>query len=97
MDVIRNLPMNDTGRGTLIGRIGNSDAARPFLIGTQYAGHARIEGRLFIAINQTSIDRATGSYHVTIERSAGTAKSVAQVNLPPLPPESARLHTTPRE
>ncbi len=85
MDVIRNLPMNDAGRGTLIGRIGNSDAARPFLIGTQYAGQARIEGRLFIAINQTSIDRATGSYHVTIERSAGAAKTVAQVNLPPFP------------
>jgi hypothetical protein len=85
MDVIRNLPMNDAGRGTLIGRIGNSDAARPFLIGAQYAGQARIEGRLFIAINQTSIDRATGSYHVTIERSAGTAKTVAQVNLPPFP------------
>jgi len=85
MDVIRNLPMNDAGRGTLIGRIGNSDAARPFLIGAQYAGQARIEGRLFIAINQTSIDRATGSYHVTIERSAGLAKSVAQINLPPFP------------
>src|SRR5512140_269248 len=53
MDVIRNMQMNDAGRGTLIGRIGNSDAARPFLIGAQYSGQARIEGRLFIAINQT--------------------------------------------
>ena len=82
MDVIRNMPMNDAGRGTLIGRIGNSEAARPFLIGAQYSGQARIEGRLFIAINQTSIDRATGSFHVTIERTASTAKPVAQVNIP---------------
>ena len=83
MDVIRNMPMNDTGRGALIGRIGNSSAARPFLIGAQYTGQARIEGRLFIAINQTSIDSATGSYHVTIERTASTAKPIAQVSLPP--------------
>jgi hypothetical protein len=82
MDVIRNMPMNGAGRGTLIGRIGNSDAARPFLIGAQYSGQARIEGRLFIAINQTSIDRATGSYNVTIERTASTAKPIAQVSLP---------------
>jgi hypothetical protein len=82
MDVIRNMPMNDAGRGTLIGRIGNSDGARPFLIGAQYSGQARIEGRLFVAINQTSIDRATGSYSVTIERTASTAKPVAQVNIP---------------
>lgn len=85
MDVIRNMPMNDAGRGTLIGRIGNSEAARPFLIGAQYSGQARIEGRLFIAINQTSIDRASGSYHVTIERTAGTAKPIAQANIPAFP------------
>jgi hypothetical protein len=85
MDVIRNLPMNDSGRGTLIGRIGNSDAARPFLIGAQYSGQARIAGRLFIAINQTSLDRATGSYHITIERTASTQKSAAPVNIPAFP------------
>jgi hypothetical protein len=85
MDVIRNLPMNDSGRGTLIGRIGNSDAARPFLVGAQYSGQARIAGRLFIAINQTSLDRASGSYQVTIERTAGTAKPVSTVAIPPFP------------
>jgi LysM repeat protein len=85
MDVIRNMPMNDAGRGTLIGRIGNSDAARPFLVGAQYSGQARIAGRLFIAINQTSLDRATGSYQVAIERTAGAAKPTAPVNLPPFP------------
>src|SRR6185503_2682653 len=82
MDVIRNMPMNNAGRGAVIGRIGSSDAARPFLIGAEYSGQARIEGRLFIAINQTGIDHATGSFHVNIERTASTAKPVAQVNIP---------------
>ncbi len=94
MDVIRNLPMNDAGRGTLIGRIGNSDAARPFLIGAQYSGEARIAGRLFIAINQTSFDHATGTFHVTLERTANTAKPTAQVSLPPFPQD--RLDSIPR-
>lgn len=31
-DMIRIMPMNDEGRGALIGRIGASDAARPFLL-----------------------------------------------------------------
>jgi len=94
MDVIRNLPMNDAGRGTLVGRIGNSDAARAFLIGAQYSGQARIAGRLFIAINQTSLDRATGSYHVSIERTANASKPAAQLRLPPFPQD--RLDSIPR-
>lgn len=94
MDVIRNLPMNDAGRGAIVGRIGNSDAARAFLIGAQYSGQARIAGRLFVAINQTALDRATGSYHVTIERTATTAKPAAQVTIPPFP--QSELDAIPR-
>src|SRR5690349_20579120 len=33
MDLLRMLPFKDAGRGALIGRIGDSDASRPFLIG----------------------------------------------------------------
>ena len=84
-DVIRNFPLNDAGRGAVIGRISNSDAARPFLLGAQYSGQAPIAGRLFIAINQTSNDSPTGSYHVTIERTANTAKPTAQAAIPPFP------------
>lgn len=85
MDVLRNLPLNDVGRGTLVGRIGNSAAARPFLIGAQYAAQARITGRLFITINQTSLDTATGSYHVKIERTAGKTVAAEPVNVPAFP------------
>lgn len=88
LDVLRNLPLNDAGRGTLVGRIGNSAAARPFLIGAQYTGQARIAGRLFVTINQTSLDSATGSYHIKIEHTANKATpaaAAAEINVPPFP------------
>ena len=85
MDVLRNMPLNDAGRGALVGRIGNSAAARPFLIGAQYSGDARVAGRLFITINQTSLDSATGSYHIKIEHTAGKVEPQAQVNVPTFP------------
>ena len=84
-DVIRNFPMNDAGRGAVIGRIGNSDAARPFLIGELYSGQAHIAGRLSIAINQTTTDSPTGSYHVAIEHTASTAKPAVEAAIPPFP------------
>src|SRR5260370_27714363 len=31
LDLVRILPFNEAGRGALVGRIGSSDAARPFL------------------------------------------------------------------
>jgi hypothetical protein len=93
-DVVRNFPLNDAGRGAVIGRIGNSDAARPFLIGAQYSGQTRIAGRLFVAINQTTNDNSTGSYHVTIAHTASTAKPAAEVTIPPFPQKS--LDSIPR-
>src|SRR5437879_4626956 len=60
-DLIRVFPLNEAGRGAVIGRIGSSDADRPFLIGTRSERRAPIAGRLFVGINQASNDRATGS------------------------------------
>ena len=73
-DLVRVMQLNDAGRGALLGRIGDSAAARPFLIGESLSYKAPIAGRLFIAINQTSMDQATGSYHVVIERTAAITK-----------------------
>jgi hypothetical protein len=86
-DLIRQLPMNDYGRGALVGRIGNSDAARAFLIGPQATHHAAIAGRLYIGINQGPSDRADGSYKVSVERTAApVSKTPARpVNVPPFP------------
>lgn len=74
-DLLRALPLNELGRGAVVGRIGSSEAARPFVVGALYNGEARIDGRLFVAINETPIDQATGSYHLTIERTAAVATS----------------------
>src|SRR4029078_4200659 len=72
-DLIRNLPVNSAGRGALVGRIGSIEAARPFLIGEVRNSQAAGTGRLFLSINQMSLDQATGSYHVTVERKAAPA------------------------
>ena len=76
-DLIRNLPVNSAGRGALVGRIGSIEAARPFLIGELMNSQAPVTGRLFLSINQTSFDQATGSYHVTVEHK-GPVRPVAQ-------------------
>src|SRR4051794_21158966 len=68
LDLVKVFQLNEAGRGALVGRIGSSDAARPFLIGALGESKAPIAGRLFVAINRSSFDQATGSYHVTIVR-----------------------------
>src|SRR5690242_8302124 len=80
------MQVNDAGRGAVVGRIGSNDANRPFLVGKERDSRAPIAGRLFVAINQSGIDRATGSYHLKIERTAApvTAKS-ADVKAPEFP------------
>ena len=77
-DLLRVFQFNDAGRGALIGRIGTSDADRPFLVGALNNRQAPIAGRLFLAINQSAMDRATGTYHVTIQRTAAAAPTVKQ-------------------
>jgi LssY C-terminus len=84
-DLVRVLLLNDAGRGTLVGRIGSSSAARPFLVGALVDYKAPISGRLFVAINQTTIDQATGSYHVVVDRKAGPSSPHVDVNVPAFP------------
>src|SRR5262249_32789463 len=54
------------------GRIGESDATRPFLIGPRRESTVPVAGRLFIGVNQGSNDRAGGSFKVVIERTTAT-------------------------
>lgn len=66
-DLIRILPINQAGRGAVIGRIGESAAAQPFLIGQRRQMDAPVNGRLFLGINQTDTESPTGSFKVRIE------------------------------
>jgi len=65
-DLVRALPLNDAGRGALIGRVGSGDGARPFLIGTKKDVTMPVAGRLWLGINQSGTESA-GSYKVTAE------------------------------
>ena len=81
-DLVRNLPVNSAGRGALVGRIGSSEAARPFLIGESMDHAVIVSGRLFIAVNETTFDQATGSFHVSINRVAAAATKKVDAHVP---------------
>jgi len=85
MDLVRVLPVNDAGRGALVGRIGSSNAARAFLIGPHAQIKAPIDGRLFLGLNESSNDQPQGSFHVTIDRMDRPASAAAVVSNAPLP------------
>jgi hypothetical protein len=68
-DLIRQYPVSNAGHGALIGRLGSSDSAQPFVLGSAIQYQAPVAGRLFLGINQSDTDAssAQGSFHVTIE------------------------------
>ena len=80
-DLIRQLPLNSEGRGTLVGRIGDSTSAIAFLVGPQMERKAPITGRLYLGINESANDQPTGSYHVIVDVVAAPA-AVAAANVP---------------
>src|SRR5690242_3532167 len=80
-DLLRVLPFNEAGRGALIGRIGDKDAAQPFLVGARRDVVAAVAGRLAFGINQANDDAGTGTYVVQVEVYApenGKARAVAK-------------------
>jgi hypothetical protein len=80
-DLLRVLPFNEAGRGTLIGRIGDKDAAQPFLIGARCDVIAPVSGRISVGINQAADDTGDGTYAVRIEvysPAGGAARVVAR-------------------
>src|SRR6266849_1872352 len=82
-DLLRVLPLNDAGRGALIGRIGDRDTAQSFLSGAQRDVLAPVSGRLSVGINQPPSDTGDGPYAVRIEiyapEDSSTRGSVKQV------------------
>jgi len=88
MDLIRALPLNDAGRGALIGRVGEGAAARPFLIGSRQERRMTASGRLFVGVNQNSAPMS-GQYQVTVEilEKAGASTEKFEGDLPPITDE----------
>jgi hypothetical protein len=84
-DSLRALMVNDAGRGALVARIGSNEAARPFLVGESLTYKAPVGGRLLLAINQSTFDQATGSFHVEITRTAAASAPKSNVKAPVFP------------
>ena len=80
-DLLRVLPFNEAGRGALIGRIGDKDAAQPFLVGAHRDVVVPVAGRLALGINQADDDIGTGTYVAQVEVYApadGKARALAK-------------------
>jgi hypothetical protein len=64
-DLMKAYPVNEAGLGALIGRIGSSDVAVPFLVGGRKVVQMHRAGRLFLGINKTK-EALDGGYRATI-------------------------------
>jgi hypothetical protein len=73
VDTLRPLMVPSAGRGALVGRIGSSDAATPFVVGADGTVTAPAAGRLYLGINQDPTEGPTGKYEVHIDRTPGVA------------------------
>ena len=80
VDTLRPLMVPSAGRGALVGRIGNSDAATPFVVGADGTVTVPVNGRLYLGINQDATQSPTGKYDVQIERTAGSSAAATKSN-----------------
>lgn len=90
-DTLRALMVPSAGRGALVGRIGDSDAATPFFIGADGTVNAPIAGKLYLAINCDSMQTPDGKYEVHIDRissatatASGAAAGASKYDFKPL-------------
>ncbi len=79
-DLMRVLPINSSGRGALIGRIGNT--SEPFFIGTKRDIQVRQAGRLFLGINQPKNESATGSFKVNVDITPAASSTTSSTQTP---------------
>jgi hypothetical protein len=80
VDTLRALMVPSAGRGALVGRVSDSNAATPFFIGAKGTVLAPISGRLYLAINTDSLQTPDGKYEVHIDRTASSTAAASQSN-----------------
>jgi hypothetical protein len=66
-DLVRTYPLNSANSGALIGRIGNADAAVPFLIGATKDMDISATGNLYLRLNLSSDLSGTGNVEVKMK------------------------------
>ena len=77
-DLTRSLPVNAAGAGSLIGRIGEGDAAIPFALGEKRDVSVRRTGRLFLGLNQAANEQGEGNFHAKVQVFSASAHAVAE-------------------
>jgi len=80
VDTLRALMVPSAGRGALVGRIGNSNATTPFLVGADGTITAPAAGRLYLGINADSTQSPVGQFTVHIDRTPASATATTQTN-----------------
>lgn len=81
-DLLRSLPLNSSGRGTLIGRIGDRETSQAFLVGPQRDGQVLAGGNLFLNVNLGSGERGEGSFVVKVKVTRSLVKLTIASALP---------------
>lgn len=66
-DLLRILPMPQAGRGALIGRIGATGVALPFVVGEKFETTSVTGGPLSLGVNRTETDGCTASFIVHVD------------------------------
>jgi LssY C-terminus len=81
-DLVRTYPLNSANSGALIGRIGNADAAVPFLIGASKDMDVSATGNLYLRLNLSSDLSGTGDVEVKMKlTNQPTQKTVSAPDL----------------
>lgn len=81
-DLIRVYPLNSANSGALIGRVGNDDAAVPFLIGASKDVDVSATGHLYLRLNLSSDLSGTGN--ITVKMKLTTQQGQKTVSAPDL-------------
>lgn len=66
-DLLRILPMPQAGRGALLGRIGETGVALPFVIGERLETTTPTGGPLALGVNRTDTDGCTAAFTVHVD------------------------------
>src|SRR5271157_642109 len=80
VDTLRPLMVPSAGRGALVGRVGNSDTATPFVVGADGTVTVPVAGRLYLGINQDATQAPDGKYEVHIDRTPASAAAAPKSN-----------------
>jgi pimeloyl-ACP methyl ester carboxylesterase len=68
LDMVKSYPVLDGAKLALIGKIGDRETARAFLIGPSRTQKVALDGRLYLGLNMMSNEKVDGAFHVHIER-----------------------------